>query len=235
MNGNPPPSGTVSVIIPVFNRPDMIIDAVRTTLEQTYTDLEVIIVDDGSTDATASVVDQLVATDPRLKACHRNNGGPSAARNTGVGMATGTWLSFHDSDDLMHPERIAIQVAAIQQVTDPAVVMGAQVFEIDPNVQPPPSIEAIMATPPPWFYSNSILLSRSLFNSIGGYEESLRLGEDTDLLMRLQRADVILLKTPDALITRRLSGDNLIYEISSPERLMLELLLRNLRTDREAE
>ena len=90
---------TVSVVIPVYNVKPYLRRCVQSVLRQTYRDLEVIIVDDGSNDGSAELCDALGATDKRIIVIHQQNQGLSAARNTGIRNATGTYIMFLDSDD----------------------------------------------------------------------------------------------------------------------------------------
>lgn len=89
----------ISVIIPVYNVEATLERAVASIVNQTYTDLEIILVDDGSTDGSGHMCDELAQTDQRLKVIHQVNGGLSAARNTGIEAATGEYIAFLDSDD----------------------------------------------------------------------------------------------------------------------------------------
>lgn len=100
----------VSVIIPTYNREKTILRAVESVLNQTYTNLEVLIIDDGSTDGTADVVNGI--EDERIKyVVLEENGGPSNARNVGVQMAEGEWIAFQDSDDCWHNDKLEVQMA----------------------------------------------------------------------------------------------------------------------------
>ena len=93
---------TVSVIMPAHNRETFIRDSIDSVLAQTFTDFELIVVDDGSTDTTAAIVDSY--TDPRIRLIRQPNQGVSVARNTGLEAAQGEFITFLDSDDLYYPE-----------------------------------------------------------------------------------------------------------------------------------
>ncbi len=97
----------VSIIIPVFNRDELIVRCVQSVQAQTLTDLEIIVVDDASTDRTAQVVASLAARDPRIRLvrCERNIG-PGMARNRGIASSSGAWVALLDSDDEYHPDRL---------------------------------------------------------------------------------------------------------------------------------
>lgn len=104
---------TVSIIIPVYNTGSYLSACVRSVLGQTYRDLEVLLVDDGSEHPTARLCDELAARDPRVTVIHKPNGGVSSARNMGLDRARGEVISFVDSDDTIHPKMIEKLVHAL--------------------------------------------------------------------------------------------------------------------------
>lgn len=114
----------VSTIIPVFNRPAMLCDAVASVLQQTYRPIEVVIVDDSSTDDTPAVIAQLAARHPEVRAVRRPNGGPGLARETGRLTARGEFIQYLDSDDLLLPRKFELQVAALSQAPECGVAYG---------------------------------------------------------------------------------------------------------------
>lgn len=93
----------VSVIIPVYNTEQFLEDCLNSVLAQTFTDFEIIAVDDGSTDNSAAIVKQFAAKDNRIVIIHQENKGISEARNTGIKAARGNWITFVDSDDMLAP------------------------------------------------------------------------------------------------------------------------------------
>lgn len=90
---------TVSIIVPVYNVEDYLRKCIYTITNQTYTDIEIILVDDGSTDSSGIICDEVALLDSRIKVIHKKNGGLSDARNAGIQIANGEWLTFIDSDD----------------------------------------------------------------------------------------------------------------------------------------
>lgn len=102
----------VSVIIPAMNAEKFIEATIRSVLAQTYSDFEIIVIDDGSTDATVSIVEALARTDPRIR-LHRNgkNCGVGETRNRGFSLAKGKWVALLDSDDVWRPEKLEKQLA----------------------------------------------------------------------------------------------------------------------------
>ena len=120
--------GLVSTIIPVHNRPALLREAVASVLAQTYRPIEVIIVDDGSTDATGREAEALAEVHLEVRVIHRQNGGPGAAREAGRLAASGEFIQYLDSDDLLLPRKFEFQVSGLRQYGDCAVSYGKTRF-----------------------------------------------------------------------------------------------------------
>ncbi len=189
----------ISVIIPTFNRGSVVAAAVESVLTQTYTDYEIIVVDDGSTDDTA---ERLAPYLPYVRYLYQANRGVSAARNRGVGVARGEWVSFLDSDDLFHPTKLEVQRHALRVLGDefgacftdcaytghPALARTA--FE-ESGVVISGEFGAL-ADPlkyhlgkPACFYLQSMMVRRDLLRRLNGFDEAMVVVDDTDLIFRL--------------------------------------------------
>ena len=94
----------VSVVVPIYNVEDYLQRCIRSILEQTHQNLEIIAVDDGSTDDSGKIIDRLAASDGRIRVTHKQHGGVTAARIDGARMARGDWISFVDADDILEPQ-----------------------------------------------------------------------------------------------------------------------------------
>lgn len=124
-----PVSGLVSTVIPVYNRAGMLCEAVTSVLAQTYRPIEIIIVDDGSTDDTPRVADELAQRNPKeVCAIHQSNTGPGLAREAGRKAARGEFIQYLDSDDLLLPEKFAKQVAGLRAHPECGVSYGKTRF-----------------------------------------------------------------------------------------------------------
>ena len=113
----------ISVIVPVYNVEKYIDRCVRSILGQTYSDFELILVDDGSPDNAPAMCDEWATKDSRIRVIHKENGGLSSARNAGIQAATGEYLIFIDSDDVIHPDCLRILMTCIQN-TGAEIAMG---------------------------------------------------------------------------------------------------------------
>lgn len=182
----------ISVIIPAYNQGRFLGDAVRSVLNQTYASLEVIVVDDGSTDDTADVARSF--KDRRLCYVYQDNRGLSGARNTGIRQARGTYISYLDSDDLFLPRKLALLLRKIEEepalgfVAGQAVPInaeGAPVGEVFAKEPPQDPKDLLLNNP---FHVGSVLVSMDWQRRVGFFDESLRSYEDWDMWLRLALA-----------------------------------------------
>lgn len=116
----------ISVIIPVYNVEKFLCECIDSILNQTYTNLEIILVDDGSTDKSGIICDEYAKKDNRIKVIHRINGGLSAARNTGLDNATGDYIMFCDSDDLFVSDSCEIMIKEIEKTNADYIIGNYQ-------------------------------------------------------------------------------------------------------------
>lgn len=229
-----PATDRVSVVIAAHDRRHCLAEAVDSVLSQSGVDVEVVVVNDGSTDGTGDVADAIASQCETVRVVHQANAGPSAARNAGVAASTGHWLTFLDSDDLMMPGRLAAQVDELRRIGGRSTVMGEERIEIAAGVVPPPSISAQLEKSRPHWYTMTMMTTRTVFDEVGGFDESLRIGEDTELLFRMKRKGVQILRFEQIWTQRRVFGDNLVYGLNNDAavaRTTLMALRKNLLRD----
>lgn len=183
----------VTVIIPAYNAATHIAETIEHVLRQTLADVEVIVVDDGSSDHTADVV----ARYPTVRYVKKDNGGVSSARNVGAQLARAHWISFVDSDDLWHPEMLASMLELMR--THPTAAMGLSgSTALTDKARLSAPIERIDGALPsrvvtdfrevfrfPYLGMSSVIVERDRFLKLGGFNETLRRAEDVDLFLRL--------------------------------------------------
>jgi len=116
--------GLVSTIIPVYNRPGLVVEAIESVLAQTWRPIEILVIDDGSTDETRSVLQNLALKFHEIHLFRQENAGPGAARQVGVEAANGEFIQFLDSDDLLMPGKFEKQIAKLQENPDCGVCYG---------------------------------------------------------------------------------------------------------------
>ncbi|HEX5322179.1 MAG TPA: glycosyltransferase [Capsulimonadaceae bacterium] len=195
----------VSCVIACYNRPVFVRDAIQSALDQTYPALEIIVVDDGSTDDTPQV---LASYGDRIKVVRQQNAGTAAARNTGVAEASGKYLAWLDSDDAWLPQKIADQVAVAEEHPE-----TEQVFTLcqamDENGTPPPPSDPIptpkaiirddilrMMVVESEVMTPSCLVRREALDAVGGFDPQYS-AEDWELNFRLaQRGPFAFIPAP---------------------------------------
>jgi glycosyltransferase involved in cell wall biosynthesis len=189
-------SPSLSAVIPAYNAAATIRSAVGSALNQARACLEVIVVDDGSTDATAEVVEQI--TDPRVRLISRPNGGPSAARNAGIAAARADYVGFLDSDDLWLPTYVERAIAGLSATRRPGFAYtDAYVFDgASGRVRretamdapdPPPSDQArfLLALLRRNFVFTAAAVPAGVLAAVSGYNERLAMSEEYDLWLRI--------------------------------------------------
>lgn len=119
----------ISVIIPTYNRADKIEKSINSVLEQTYSNFELIVVDDGSTDNTKEIIDGI--KDNRIKYIYQNNAGACAARNRGIAESVGDYIAFHDSDDIWHKDKLEKQMHIVEMADADVVICKANKYQND--------------------------------------------------------------------------------------------------------
>lgn len=105
----------VSVIVPVYNSEKYLGECVDSIVNQSYRNLEIILVDDGSTDTSGAICDRYAQNDSRVHVIHKKNGGNGDARNAGLKIATGQWITMSDNDDIFHKRQIEVLLAAARK------------------------------------------------------------------------------------------------------------------------
>lgn len=207
----------VSVIIPVHNRPEFLLGAVDSLIATGYPSLEIVIVDDGSSDDTPTRARQLEERFPRMIRVFQHddggNHGPGASRNFGVRRSSGGYVCFLDSDDVALPNRFQVAVPLLDQ--DPAIDGVAERFLIQegegaqPREAPgKPVLSDVMPGPGIRWNTNTILLRRRCFLETGGFSERLRTCEDLALWVKLIISARIVAGGPDPVVVNRLHEGN---------------------------
>lgn len=183
----------VSIVIPTYNRKAMLMEAIDSALSQRYKNIEIIVVDDGSTDGTEQVMLEKRGENASIRYVRQENSGVSAARNHGARIAQGEYLSFLDSDDIYLPDCILDKIQMTLTSNDWEVIGGGCDYLTIGIAKPMRSTPAKPATTYAdlCIYtafpgaSNNIFVKRDSFLRIGGFNENLKNSEDRDLLRRL--------------------------------------------------
>lgn len=190
-------SPLVSVVIPTYNRASFVSEAIESVLDQTFSDYEIIVVDDGSTDNTHEILEQYR---DKIQYIYQENEGVSAARNTGIKNSTGLWLAFLDSDDKWMPEYLATQMEGIRrspeismQTTDCYTIGGERTyFEMNRVIGEFKGRDYLHLSDPfrfvvthgPWQVGSTIFRRDAIIKA-GLFDTSFDLNEDFELMARV--------------------------------------------------
>jgi glycosyltransferase involved in cell wall biosynthesis len=222
---------TLSLIIPVRDRAALLAEALASVLSQSQPPDEIVVVDDASSDASASVAS---ACDPRVRVIRRSQaGGPAAARNDGAGAATGDLLVFLDSDDLLAPGMIARQSAWLTLHPEHEVIYGGQViFRGPPPPLPQPDPAAVVVPAAPVFHPGTFTIRRTAFDRVGALATTLAAGEWIDWFSRAQSAGLRFATEAALCLFRRVHAGNLTRELAVTAPGYHRLLAEHLRRAR---
>ncbi len=184
----------VSVIVPAYNVSKYIQYALASLEKQTFSDFEVLIIDDGSTDDTAAVVQKFCQRDNRFRLLKKQNGGLSSARNYGIRHARGEYIALLDGDDVYHRDKIATHVARLYNQPDVGVVYSASRTIRDDGKPTFISLSGKPVHPNPMLallcknfvgHGSNAVFRRCLISEVGGFDENLCSWEDVDLWLRI--------------------------------------------------
>jgi glycosyltransferase involved in cell wall biosynthesis len=210
-----PDRSLVSCIVPVFNGERYVCEALASILAQTYRPLEIIVVDDGSTDDTPATVARFA---DRVVYVRQAHAGPAAARNRGLAASKGEFVAFLDADDLWHSEKLTRQMARF--AAQPGLelcITHVRKFWI-PELEH--EKERLLAHPStqeqPGYVCQCLVARRSVFDKIGTFDVSLSIGEDTDWFLRAADQGLTIEVLPHLLVYRRMHQDNLSYRVHDP-------------------
>jgi glycosyltransferase involved in cell wall biosynthesis len=231
----------VSAIIPCHNSAATIERALDSALSQTFSELEIIVVDDASTDATPSILRSRRAN-PRLRliALDRNLG-PAGARNRGVEAARGKYIAFLDSDDEWLPEKIALQFAAME-ANRAATLCGCDAVWVYPDGSTEHSTasstgqlawKALLRSS--FVQTPSVMAPRAVLEKLGGFNPALLVGEDQDLWIRLALAGEVIWVKKTLVRVHNLTSGFMHTHASRADQFLLPMLERHIATLKDKE
>jgi len=226
---------TVSVIVPAYNAEAYVREAVESTVAQTVAPIEVLVVNDGSTDGTGAVVDEVAREHAVVRVIHQENGGPAVARNTAIAVAKGEFLAFLDADDAMAPDRLEFQIGYLLAHPGTDVVIGAVERSTETGVELPTEFlkhEMIAQEYAEGINLMAMTARASTFASLGMFDPSYRLSEDYQWLVRAHRRDVTIALVPRVVGRRRLHETNVSSAVDDVRNQMFRVLREHIREQR---
>ncbi|MCV6608560.1 MAG: glycosyltransferase family 2 protein, partial [Campylobacterales bacterium] len=218
----------ISVVIPTLNRSQLVLEAVKSVLNQTVKPFEIIVVDDGSTDDTKEVLEDL-----NIKYIYQENKGVSSARNRGIQEARGGWIAFLDSDDVWLENKLEEQILFHQNndflisQTDESWVRDGQKVNKTKKYKKQSgaiffhSLDVCSITP------SSVIINKVIFEDIGLFDESLEVCEDYDLWLRITRLYPVGLIEKELIEKRAGHGDQLSFKYHSMDLYRLKALKKH--------
>ena len=180
-------NSSFSIILPTFNRGTIISKAIQSVINQTYSNWELIIVDDGSTDNTKDVVASF--NEDRIRYIYQENAERSAARNNGIRNAKGTWICFLDSDDYYLPNHLSVLSTETEKKSEPRIILTGNLIDNNGEMKKHPlldvnSTDILKEIWSKFILMNSVCVHHSLFK-FEIFDENYRIWEDTHLWLRL--------------------------------------------------
>jgi glycosyltransferase involved in cell wall biosynthesis len=221
----------VSVIIPVYNGEKYIRCAIDSVLKQDYQSIEIVVIDDGSSDSTLQILNEY---GDKVSIYQQPNKGSAAARNLGIKMANGTYIAFLDADDYWFPGKVSAQMQALRATGCRMAYTRFLFWHADTdNAWPDPAsvifqdrlaFKSGSKVEPRWVYADllldclvwtsTVLIAKEELNRVGGFDEDLRKGQDYDLWLRLSRTiQMAYLEQVSALY--RLHGESITHTPNS--------------------
>jgi len=215
----------ISVIIPVFNGEQFIAEAIDSVLQQGYDPLEIIVIDDGSTDNTAEVVKGFSGN---IFYHYQINAGIATARNKGLELAGGEWIGFIDADDVWLDNKLNLQAGILSQNPDIEMVIGFLLplpFENRNDVTEKQIKTGKIALA---LQLGSTLIRKSVFDQIGGFDTELKLAEDSDWFFRVMEAGIKVYVMNETVQLYRQHEHNITKDKTNCNSFMLKAFKKSL-------
>lgn len=219
----------ISIVIPAYNAETTIMETIKSVQQQTFSNWELIIINDGSTDRTVQLVNEI--NDSRLKVFSYQNGGLSVARNRGISNAKGEFIAFLDADDLWTPDKLELQLKALEKNPEAGVAYSWTYFmeekgkycHIDKTLFFEGNVLANLLTDNFIASGSNPLISREAIESVGEFDTSLRAVEDWDYWLRLA-AKWQFAVVPKPQIFYRLSSSSMSSKVECMEECQLKVV-----------
>ena len=184
-----------TVVIPTYNQAQYLGPALESLFAQSFSDWEAVVVNDGSTDNTAEVMEEYAAKDQRIRLFHKENGGVASALNVGIREARGEWICWLSSDDLFEPDKLEVHFRAIQENPEIKFFHSHWYLLLEENGQkiapglwldiPPDEFQVSRFLLANYVHGNAIAVHRTVFDEVGLFDERFRQGQDYDMWLRI--------------------------------------------------
>jgi len=222
----------ISVIIPTYNAGRFISTALDSVMAQDYRPIEVVVVDDGSTDGTAAIVKSYA----QVRYIYQANQGPAAARNAGLANSTGELIAFLDADDYWTPHKLTIQSQYLAEHPELGCVIARWQDFLDGGIERPDWIpESALEKGEGTLGMQVSLVHRWVFDRIGPLNERYRYGDDLEWFVRVRESGILIGLMPSILLYRRVHASNLSQNQRAAATARIHILKEHMdRTRRKA-
>ncbi len=218
----------VSVIVPVYNGAQFIGKAIESVLVQNYDPLEIIIVDDGSTDETANIVKSY----NNMRYIYQPNQGVAAARNSGIENSRGKLIAFLDADDCWAPNKLNIQVDCLLKHPHICCTLGRQKNFLEPGTEKPFWLREEHLLKDNVGFLPTLLIRRDIFDKVGLFNPGYKISEDVEWFSRVKDASVPVMVVPEIVLYRRIHDTNLSYQLKAGDPTLLRALRASVHRKR---
>lgn len=223
------PNTLVSVIIPVYNCDRYLAEAIESVLSQTFKSFEIIVVDDGSTDASA----EIATSYKEVNYIRQSNQGIAVARNVGITNARGEFIAFIDADDVWIPNKLRRQVDYLINHPEIQYTVGRVKYFLEKGQSLPPSFRRdLLSGDHVGMLTVTLLVRKELFDIIGKFDSHFVLGDDTDWFARAIDANVPMGVIPSVLTHIRVHSFNISLNSTNNNYYLLKILRKSIQRKR---
>jgi glycosyltransferase involved in cell wall biosynthesis len=228
MNQNNP---LVSVIIPVYNGDRYLKEAIESILAQDYQPIEIIIVDDGSTDNTANIAKNF---GDKISYYYQENAGHGQAKNRGLELAKGEFLGFLDSDDLFAKNKLTLQIDYLLKNPDIGFTIGKIHYFLEQGIPQPHWLkQQLLTEDTPGYLVGTLLMRRSILKQVGDFDATYKYGNDSDWFFRAKDLGIAMTILPETILYKRIHNHNQCYQTKAMTKDMLRLIKSSIQRQRQ--
>jgi glycosyltransferase involved in cell wall biosynthesis len=224
----------VSVIMPVFDGEAFLAEAIDSILSQSYRAFELIVVNDGSTDGSADIVEGFLSGSGKVRCVCQENAGVSAARNRGIEACSGDLIAFLDQDDRWYENALKTHVTFHEQHPEVGYTLAQQVCFLDGMTEPPGWFRLQkLDVPHPGYLPGTLVVKRSLFDQIGLFDIRYPISSDADWFARARDSKAPMSILPETLLQRRIHAGNQSRHSRKIQGELTQLLHASIQRKRE--
>ncbi|MBU3637346.1 glycosyltransferase family A protein [Polynucleobacter sp. es-MAR-4] len=221
---------SVSVIIPAYNGELYICEAIESALRQTIKPLEILVVDNGSSDRTESFVSKFHG----VRYIRTETANVGAARQLGVNQSLGNFVAFLDQDDVWLAHKTEMQLDYLNKNPDKGAVIGLQSIFLEPGVDKPHWLkESFIRRALPGYLPSALMVRRDMFNASGGFDTNFLMASDVDWFFNAHQNGVSVGMVDCVVVEKRIHGHNDSYNVSKSQNEILRVIKRSLILRRE--